>query len=169
MRRSSVKKFLQKMVESKDDVGTVRNFWVNADYNAEGTGSTITATCRAVTEHAYIYVSDNSWNTTYANQTFVDNIANAWENEVPTNPNKGIYEMDVDLFGTPPDVDGEERIFILIFNIKEGVLGYFAPTNEYPGQGNGKEILHIDSNTASGTSNILLATVAHEVSTYDSF
>ncbi len=82
---------------------------------------------------------------------------------------KGIFENIHDVFGLPPDVDGDGLVDILLYDIgrgPSGTLGYVSSTdvnpNALPGEGNGRDVLYLDS--ASGTSNLttLAAIAAHE-------
>ncbi len=84
-------------------------------------------------------------------------------------PGKGIFENIHDVFGLPPNVDGDGRVDILLYDIGRGptgTLGYVSSTdvnpNALPGEGNGRDVLYLDS--ASGTSNLttLAAIAAHE-------
>lgn len=135
-------------------------------------------TCRAIGPHSYIFVEDSLWGSR-VNQAAVDSVLNAFENKTPANPNKGIYQMDVDAFGNPPDVDNDPRIIILILNIKDGfngsggyTAGYFASANEVPKGTSGSigndaaEIYYVDANptnlnTESGVV-LAMSTTAHE-------
>ena len=40
-------------------------------------------------------------------KTAVDAIVDAFDNTTPVFPTKGIYDVDVDTFGDPPDVDND--------------------------------------------------------------
>jgi len=105
------------------------------------------------------------------NQNAVDSVENAWDFKTPANPNKGIYQTDVETFGNPPNLDNDSLIVILILNIKDGyngtggyVAGYFysAFENSY----NNAEILFIDANpqdlnTSDGLQQAM-STTAHE-------
>ena len=70
----------------------------------------------------------------------MDAVVNEFENKTPANPNKGIYQTDVDAFGDPPDVDNDPRIIILILDIRTVITvppggytaGYFSSNNETP-------------------------------------
>ncbi len=133
----------------------------------------VASTCRAIGAHSYIFVADDVWGTT-VNQAAVDSVENEWENKTPADPNKGIYQTDVDTFGDPPDVDGDPRIIILIMDIKDGyngsggyVAGYFLSYNE-TGQAfsNKAEIYYMDANptnlTTAGGLETAMETAAHE-------
>ena len=131
------------------------------------------STCRAVGKHCYIFVEDSLWNVR-VNQSAVDSIENDFDNRTPADPNKGIFVMDSLAFGTPPDVDNDPRIIILICNIQDGyngsggyVAGFFDPTNEVPGSNsNQAEIYYVDGDptdltTPSGIQ-LAMSTAAHE-------
>ncbi len=82
-------------------------------------------------------MEDASWNAGRVNQAAVDSVRIYFDQKTPANPSKGIYQMDVDAFGNPPDVDGDPRIIILMLDIKDGysgsggyAVGYFYSFNE---------------------------------------
>lgn len=157
-------------------VGTTKSFYA-ADFTTSPTTRYSTNfTCRAVGINCYIFVEDAVWNS-YVNQQAVDSVKNAFDQRTPANPNKGIYQMDVDAFGNPPNVDGDPKIVILILDIKDGysgsggyIAGYFSsynelPTSSYP-QSNGGEFYYVDANplnltTTSGLQ-VGMSTTAHE-------
>ena len=147
--------------------------WYAYDY----VGSTqylTNSTCRGVGVHCYIFVEDSMWTTGRVNQTVVDSVMNAFDNAVPANSSKGVYQMDVDAFGNPPDVDSDPRIIILILNIRDGwsgsggyIEGYFYSLNEYNVTGSNKaEIYFLDANPtnllSSGGLKSGMSTTAHE-------
>jgi hypothetical protein len=130
-------------------------------------------TCRAVGAHCYIFVEDSIWGTR-VNQTAVDSVLNAFGVRTPANPDEGVYEMDVGAFGSPPDVDNDPRIIILILNIRDGYngqggyeAGYFDSYNETTlPESNEAEVYYLDANpvdlnTKSGLQNAM-STTAHE-------
>ncbi len=133
----------------------------------------VPSTCRAIGTHCYIFVEDAIWNSRVS-QSNVDAIKNEFDNSTPADPNKGIYQTDVDSFGDPPDVDNDPKIIILILDIKDGyngsggfVAGYFHSVNEVAGtNSNMAEIYYLDADpvnlsTASGL-NDAMSTTAHE-------
>ena len=133
----------------------------------------VQSTCRAVGTNCYIFVEDSLWNTR-VNQAAVDSVRVAFDLRTPANPSKGIYQMDVEAFGNPPDVDNDPRIIILILNIKDGwngtggyVAGYFYSFNETnQPQSNKAEIYYIDANPVNLSSpsglEAAMSTTAHE-------
>ena len=78
----------------------------------------------------------------------------------------GIYDIDTDLFGSPPDVDGDPRIFIVLLDILDSpftgttFIGYFD-TNNQSGQAM-REIVYIDTNPLDVESKLARATLTHE-------
>ncbi|MGB8320593.1 MAG: T9SS type A sorting domain-containing protein [Ignavibacteriaceae bacterium] len=151
-------------------VGSKR-YWTAYSYETSSEYS-VYSTCKAVGTHCYIFVADDVWGT-YVDSSAVLAVANDFDNQTPANPNKGIYQTDVDTFGDPPDVDNDPRIIILILDIKDGysgsggyVAGYFSSGNELRGAGQAAEIYFMDANptnlkTTSGLNNAL-STAAHE-------
>ena len=149
-------------------VGNTKTFSV-ADLTPGSTYST-SFTCRAVGVHCYIFVEDTSW-TKYVNQAAVDSVRIAFDSKTPANPNKGIYQTDVDNFGNPPDVDNDPKIIILILNIRDGfkgtggfVAGFFSASDE--SAPNKAEIYHLDcyplNLKSSDGLQTGMATTAHE-------
>jgi hypothetical protein len=130
--------------------------WYAHDYVASKEYLT-NSTCRGVGIHCYIFVEDSMWTTGRVNQNVVDSVMNAFDNAVPANPSKGVYQMDVDAFGNPPDVDNDPRIIILILNIRDGyagsggyIAGYFYGLNELNATGSNRaEIYYLDANPAN--------------------
>jgi len=142
----------------------------------------VESTCRAVGEHCYVFVQDSQWvagGNGRVTQAAVDSITKYFDSYTPADPDKGIYETDVQTFGTPPDFDGDPKIIILILDIQDSfnpgsgwVAGYFFSINQYadntfPGRrSNEAEIYYIDSdptdlNETNGL-NGAMSTTAHE-------
>ncbi|MGE5315400.1 MAG: T9SS type A sorting domain-containing protein [Acidobacteriota bacterium] len=142
------------------------DFTTKADY-------TVSSVCRAVGEHCYIFVEDAVWGTR-VHQADVDSVREAFEHRTPADAMKGIYATDAEAFGTPPDVDRDPRIILLLLDIKDGysgtggyVSGYFNPWNEMDQPGsNIAEIIFLDVNpldlTTAGGRRICLSTTVHE-------
>ena len=132
---------------------------------------TVNSTCRKVGTHCYIFVEDSLWANGRVNQAAVDSVENAWDFKTPANPNKGIYQTDVETFGNPPDIDNDSLIVILILNILDGYNGYGSYMGGYFYSGfetsdNNAEILFIDANpqdlnSSSGLQDAMSIT-AHE-------
>jgi hypothetical protein len=138
----------------------------------------VPSTCRAVGTHCYVFVENASWNSK-VDQTVVDSIRIYFDQKTLANPLKGIFEMTVNAFGDPPDVDADSKIIILLLDIKDGysgsggfAAGYFYAFNEispsYPGfaTSNNAEIYFLDTNPLDLKKQwgmeIGLSTTAHE-------
>lgn len=156
------------------EVGTVQTW--QASNITNNTFYPVESTCRAVGNHCYIFVENVIWGNT-VNQQAVEAVLNAFDNQTPANANKGIYETVTGVFGNPPNRDGDDKIIILILDIKDHhnppdvmgyVAGYFHEVNQSPSHPNSNkaEIFYIDgvqSNlTTTGGLNTAMSTVAHE-------
>lgn len=141
------------------------NFSTNAYYD-------VPSTCRKVGTNCYIFVEDAIWGTS-VNEAGVDSVALAFDSKTPTNPNKGIYQTNVEVFGLPPDVDGDPKIIILILDIIDGatgggyISGYFTPVNEVDNiNSNRSEFYYLDgvqnNLTTPGGVKEAMSTAAHE-------
>ncbi len=137
----------------------------------------VPSTCKKVGTNCYVFVEDSLWNAGRVDQNAVDSVQIAFDLKTPSgsiNPLKGIYQNDVDVYGTPPNVDNDTRIIILILNIRDGykgsggyTAGYFHGYNEgnYTNS-NRAEIYYLDGNPldlkTSGGLKTGMSTTAHE-------
>ena len=151
-------------------VGTQR-FWMAYNFTTK-TEYSVHSTCKAVGNHCYVFVADDVWGVS-VDSNAVLSVVDGFDNQTPLNPNKGIYQTDVDTFGDPPDVDNDPRIIILILDIQDGytgsggyIAGYFSSSNETRGLGQAAEIYFMDANpvnlTTSSGLQTALSTAAHE-------
>jgi len=115
----------------------------------------VPSTCRGIGKNCYVFVEDSSWTNEFVTQLEVDSIIAYFDAKTPANPAKGVFEMDTTVFGSPPDVDGDPKVIILLLNIKDGymgsggyVVGYFHPLDQLPDRpkSNAAEIFFIDTN-----------------------
>lgn len=158
-------------------IGTPYKWWaLNSNPNSSDYNKfyQVNSTCRAIGEKCYIFVEDNFWGNKVT-QEAVDAIKNAFEKTTPANPNKGIYDNDVEAFGEPPDVDNDPKVIILILDIQDiyssgsssfFIAGYFHSVNESMtySYSNRAEIYYLDCNPLNLLTNnsIGLQTLAHE-------
>lgn len=163
------------------DVDSTYTWW--ADSLIDGAGQyQVPSTCQAKGTNCYIFVEDAVWGTNQVDQAAIDAIVEAFDNSTPQgsiDPSKGIFDIDVQTFGTPPDVDNDPRIILLILDIRDGydgsggyVAGYFYSANEYPDgdpaigstRSNFAEIFYMDCNPADLITDRtdVLNTTAHE-------
>jgi len=152
-------------------VGSTKTWW-SIDMTT-GLYYQVQSTCRAVNNYSYVFVENSDWGMT-VNQAAVDSVSKAFDSSTPADPTKGIYQTDVDDFGTPPDVDGDPKIIILILDIKDGfsgsggyIAGYFNPANEVNQPSSNKaEIYYVDCNPTDLTTQagitLAMGTTAHE-------
>jgi hypothetical protein len=163
-------------------VGDKREWWaITADDDNEY--YQVSSTCQKVGDHCYIFVEDSLWEVGgngRVTQAGVDAIQEAFDESTPADANRGIYELEVETFGPPPNVDVDDRIIILILDIIDGdpdgfyIAGYFNFINEFPDgdpyigdqRSNFAEIYYMDGDpgnllTPGGIDDALL-TAAHE-------
>jgi hypothetical protein len=117
----------------------------------------VPSTCKKVGTNCYVFVQDSLWNSGRVDSNAVDKVAEAFDSKTPSgsiNPAQGIYQNDVDTYGTPPNVDNDSKIIILILDIRDGykgtggfTAGYFHGYNEgnYT-YSNKAEIYYLDGN-----------------------
>ncbi len=88
------------------------------------------------------------------------------------NPSAGIVVNNRAVFGDPPNVDGDGKTDVLLYDIIDGrdggsyVAGFVTGADLSPsGPGNGRDVLHLDSNEGIFRRGVIgaLATAAHEL------
>ena len=137
----------------------------------------INATLRASGTHCYIYVEDTEWQETI-NPLTVQNIQRAFEQATPADPRQGIYDILTQKLGPTPDVDGNQRVILLLLNIRERVndyttAGYFMPIDQQRGllhhptlgpiHSNEADIIYLNTNNRSPHLNAFQGIIAHEL------
>ncbi len=112
-----------------DVLGDQRSFFVNENYD-QIKRSTITATLRAASQHAYVYVDDAFWSVLGPAQqgyykSALENLALEFESR--------IYPIETGAWGSErtPGIDGDPRVTILIENLVSGNGGYFDSIHNY--------------------------------------
>lgn len=117
----------------------------------------LNATLKSISEYAYIWLANNQL---LVNQSEIDAVAQQFDE---------IYELEIEYFGTPPTQGGDEKIHILIMNIKDGYFplinpvytaGYFDPGDV--GGNNNINIFYMDSYPSVVASPSFFGTLAHE-------
>jgi hypothetical protein len=164
-------------------VGSTHDWWATDLSGSNQFEYKVPSTCRKVGTNCYIFVEDAQWNSR-VNQEAVDSVQAAFDSRTPADPAKGIYQTDTDVFGSPPNFDGDPKIIILILDIKDGysgsggyVAGYFYGINEYSESdiqqalgstrhSSEAEIYYVDCNPGSLSTpegmTVAAATTAHE-------
>ncbi len=140
---------------------------------------TVEATLRGIGEFCYIFVEDSQWLRTVRQRT-VNAIRRAFDDATPADLNRGIYEIQTQLFGAPPDIDGDKRIYLLLLDIrdeaKDGdnfVAGFFSPVNQHRGvlrhpriglpvRSNELDMIYLDTHPQDAGSQQALGVLAHE-------
>jgi len=150
--------------------------WYSVDFRTRQRYLVSATTCRAVGTNCYIFVEDAVWQTRVT-QNAVDAVKKAFDVSTPANAAKGIYQTDIEAFGTPHDVDNDPKIIIFILDIKDQytntgrggfTVGYFSGNDQQPGfpLSNVADMLYIDANPLNLNSTAglqeALATTAHE-------
>lgn len=138
---------------------------------------TINATLRASGPHCYIFVEDSEWQENVTAQT-VQTIQKAFDVATPADPRRGIYDILTEHLGVPPDIDGNQKVILLLLNIRDvniqqSTAGYFLPIDQQRGMlhhptlgplhSNEAEILYIDSKRHPVNSEVTQAVIAHEL------
>lgn len=131
-----------------------------------GSPSLVSATCQYVGSRVSIFVEDASWDLNGGSilQSHVNGLGTLFDESCPADPDRGIYDLAVETFGPPPDVDGYDRIFVLILDIPDPrLVGFFDPavaTHEVPELR--RDALHIDEFALRLRSYLARGTLAHE-------
>ena len=95
-----------------------------------GSLTPVQATCRYVGRRCFVFVENRQWDTEGGPvlQSDVDKLAELFDASTPADPGRGIYDLVVEAFGEPEDVDGYEQIFLLVLDLGDPELvGYFDP------------------------------------------
>ncbi|MHA2345331.1 MAG: hypothetical protein ACXACP_01295 [Candidatus Hodarchaeales archaeon] len=150
---------LEKIESISQSEGDTRLFWVPDVSESPYEFYQINATLKIVGQNTLIYS-----NTTLVTDSKFLGINNSFETNV--------YPRITEFFGSPPDIDQDGKIIILVYDIDEipenYIAGYFwalnqyknddlPPSDPYKGYSNEAEILHID---ILATENV--DTIAHE-------
>jgi len=145
-------------------VGDERSFYAVNMRN--GSQYSLTASCRAISDKAYIFVENGR----SAASDKVKSLLAAFD---------GIYDTITGQFGPPPDsIDGDPRIYILLMDVIDSdradgmqIIGYFRPINQYRNaelpqwtrqRSNEVEMLYIDYTALDLVPDGAESVVAHE-------
>ena len=115
---------------SADAIGQTQIFNVNSKYD-QLSRTSLSATLRYISEHAYFYVEDRYWDNLNLNQrTILNNNISALAQEFDNN----IYPMEIQFWGSEPNpgIDNDSKITIVLEDLVSGNGGYFANSNGYP-------------------------------------
>ena len=134
----------------------------------------VPSTCRAVTDNAYIFAADDQWNV-HMDSSDVAQVAYYWEEGTYSDSTAGIYTLDTENFGPPPDeLDNDDHIYIFYSELGsfQGSTfdGYFSVFNEYTeeeaqqlgGHSNEVEMFYMSCNPGDPVSPLRISVLAHE-------
>jgi len=124
----------------------------------------VSATLRSKGEHCYIFVENGEWNSRVT-PLDVEKLRRVFEDSTPGDVSRGIYQIETQLIGVPPDIDNDTHIYILLLDIPDSynsstdtfIAGYFNPVNQQRGilrdpmtgarvKSNEIEIIYLDTN-----------------------
>ncbi|PKL46651.1 MAG: hypothetical protein CVV42_15770 [Candidatus Riflebacteria bacterium HGW-Riflebacteria-2] len=146
------------------EVGDIETFWTKniVDNNFEQTKAVL----KAIGKHCYVFLEEGK------------NISPDAIEKVRKNFDEVIYPTNTRTFGSEwkPGIDGDERITLLMFDIKDGyngsggfVGGYFYAVDSFLQEklpehvkSNQREMFYLDINPSDPASDRYLSTIAHE-------
>lgn len=137
----------------------------------------VNATLRASGTDCDIYVEDAEWQENI-NPITVQLIQRAFDEATPADPRRGIYDILTDDFGPPPDVDANQKVILLLLNIRDvgdrhTTAGYFMPIDQQRGvlhhptlgpiHSNEADIIYLNTKLHSPNFDALQSVIAHEL------
>ena len=145
-------------------IGDTQTFWTKNI--VENKFEETRAVLKAIGKHCYVFLEEGKTLTPEAIE------------KVRKNFDEIIYPTDTSSFGSEskPGIDGDDRIYLLMFDIKDGyngtggfVGGYFYAIDAYPQEklpahlkSNEREMLYLDINPSDPASDRFQNTIAHE-------
>lgn len=150
------------LIASADTLGQTVKFNIDSSYDFSGR-SEISATLRVSTLKLYFYIDEDWWKSLdYQKKQDVENLLRALDAEFY---NK-IYPVLTSTFGFEwqPGIDRDEKITILIHQMRKGAGGYFNSGDEYSKlenpKSNEREMVYLNANYID--SPLLKSFLAHE-------
>jgi hypothetical protein len=125
------------------------------------------ATVRGMGDHVYVVVDDDEWNVTM-DQEDVDRIVAHFDDvSVGQFSDQGIWDLNTSHFGTPPDFDGLERIFLFYYRFDISADGFFwvydqFPDGSQPFASNECDVVYLATDSGQPASDYMMAVGAHE-------
>ncbi len=151
--------------EGDIEVGSERDFVVGGRSFLER------AVCQYVGKHCYVFVESAQWDANGGPvlQVDVDFLCELFDHAVPSDAERGIYELATEAFGEPSDVDGDERIFILVTDLgntnpdRPDLAGFFDPrVAQHPDPRLRRDTIYLDAATVRLRRSLAGGTLAHE-------
>ena len=122
--------------------------------------------CAAAGDHGIVWVEEGIWQSDMS-QAQAEEVLEAFDRATPADASQGIFERTTTAFGEPTDVDGNDRVYLLFYELgsysgsefdgfirREDVLGGT--------HSNQAEILYLDGVRNVPTSDYVLGVIAHE-------
>jgi hypothetical protein len=144
------------------EAGDKDTFYIDPSYDTSGRNQ-VSATLKNVSEKVYFYIEDEYWSVLSSNDqnsylVLVNNIAKEFDNT--------IYPSLHYIFGSEwtPGIDNDERIIILLTDIKATAGGYFNSKDEFKKSeeptSNEREMLYINATQINNP--LMKSFIAHE-------
>jgi len=160
-------------------IGDLRKFYTRENVLEESGFVPLVAELVAESNLVEIWVDTAEWNVNVT-QGDADQLVRAFELETPSgsiDPSKGILALEIEYLGSPPDVDGNGKVILLILDINDNfdaetnpsfVSGYFDQADQvsdtHPATSlNVADILYLDSNPGNKRRSEVLSTASHEL------
>ncbi len=160
-------------------VGSTKEFWSWDLSQMPPKDVLVPSTCRAVSEHVYLFVADDQWGNTVSEED-IPGIMDVLEGHTPEgsiDPDQGIVPNDISVFGQIPDaLDGDPHLFVLLMEIKKyggnQFDGFFNAYNQYPDEqtmaqygyhSNEVEMITVNSAIRPVSSLMTMSIFAHEL------
>ena len=171
-------KLIKKSRDSREyEIGDTHTYW-RYDLSVMPPGWVqITATCRAVGEHCYVFVADSEWQVNM-DEADVQEVFNYLEIETMNGDDYGAVEMDTLHFGEIPDeLDNDPKL--IVFYSALGSFGgstfdgYFSSYDQVteaeaqqmnpPGHSNECEMIYMTCHPLNPTDPIRISVLSHEL------
>ena len=130
-------------LNKSSSVGTVQKFWVLVDDGNGGQKSEeVEAELLAKGDYTAIWadktkISDSP----NISKTLAERYVKLLEESTPEgsiDPNKGVYQLELEYFGSPPNKDGDGIVDFLFADVFAGAGGYFYPYDQSNGSGSNR-------------------------------
>ncbi len=142
--------------------------WYCWDLSGYPTAELKPCTVRGRGDNIYVVVENSQWNVN-VDQTDVDQILLWFDDEsLGDFPDAGVWELNTETFGEPPDFDGLSRIFYMYLDFNQpGADGFFWWYDQYPDgtqdfASNECDVIYLNCAVADPGSAYLNAVGAHE-------
>ena len=131
---------------------------------------------RAIESRFYLWVEVASLDSGYVDNTKLETLRLALAERTPVgsyNPSQGIIANNEEVFGNPPNVDGDGKTDVLLVDIRDGwnpesgggFIAGFVYSGDLSSLGNNRDVLYLDTHpslTRGFPITQLLSTAAHE-------